>query len=64
MDIKVIAETRDLLIPCTTLGTTLEDNATELHFIISEKLNELKEKNVDFFECVYYNTCVGLSTSV
>ena len=46
MDIKVIAETRDLLIPCTTLGTTLEDNATELHFIISEKLNELKEKNL------------------
>lgn len=46
MDIKVIGETRDLLIPCTTLGTTLEDNATELHFIISEKLNELKEKNL------------------
>lgn len=46
MDIKVIAETRDLLIPCTTFGTTLEDNATELHFIISEKLNELKEKNL------------------
>lgn len=46
MDIKVIAETRDLLIPCTTLGTTLEDNATELHFIISDKLNELKEKNL------------------
>lgn len=46
MDIKVIAETRDLLIPCTTFGTTLEDNATELHFIISDKLNELKEKNL------------------
>ena len=46
MDIKVIAETRDLLIPCTTLGTTLEDNATELHFIISDKLNELKDKNL------------------
>ena len=46
MDIKVIAETRDLLIPCTTFGTTLEDNATELHFIISDKLNELKDKNL------------------
>ena len=46
MDIKVIGETRDLLIPCTTLGTTLEDNATELHFIISDKLNELKDKNL------------------
>lgn len=46
MDIKVIAETRDLLIPCTTFGTTLEDNATELHFVISDKLNELKDKNL------------------
>ena len=46
MDIKVIAETRDLLIPCTTLGTTLEDNATELHFIIPDKLDNLKGRNL------------------
>lgn len=46
MDIKVIAETRDLLIPCTTLGTTLEDNATELHFIIPDKLDNLKDRNL------------------